>query len=96
MTDALGVELLRAEALGIAASRREEKTGCTNSNDTPSGSRSIAPKTSLAHIPGECLMPRGSQDRRRRLSDVHRAVSKKDRASSSHIGFLEHMMIKLI
>ena len=93
------MELLRAEALGIAglfpASRREEKTGCTNSNDMPSGTRSVTPEASLAHIP-ECLMPRGSQDRRKRLSNVHRAVSKKDRASSSHISFLEHMMIKLL
>lgn len=90
MTNALGVELLRAEALQIAASRREEKTGCTNSNDMLSGTHSISPEASLGHIPGECLMPQGSQDRRRSLSDVHRA------GSSSHIGFLEHMMIKLI
>ena len=40
-------------------------------------------------------MPRGSQDRRRRLSDVHRVGPKKGRASSSHIGFLERMMINL-
>ena len=44
----LGRSLGRAEALGVAglfpASMREEKTGCTNCNDTPSGPAASHPR----------------------------------------------------
>lgn len=90
-----GGELLRAGARGITASRREEETGRTNNNYMLSD-------TSQHHtrgVPGphpsrEPDAPRVSGQEKAHWCS--RSSLKQDRASSSHKGFLKHIMTKLI